>query len=199
MGTRPLGVGLLLLLAPLAGCGDEPGESPRPAFDSDVEACHHNLGEIYRGLRALADQQDWQPSEGGVAFFGALIRTGFWSDDPENRARLTCPGSGVPAGDPPSFAGDEPLTGAHSAYAGRDLAAFPLERFPTRGDEPLMACDNAAGMNHAGVMNVLYADGSIKTFQLDQEIERGRLGPDAAVIPVGPDSPLPDLRKLTLD
>ncbi|MEM7305513.1 MAG: H-X9-DG-CTERM domain-containing protein [Planctomycetota bacterium] len=192
--TRLLPLGLVLL----AACGGG-GESPRPDFASDVDECHHNLREIYNGMRAMKAESGWQPTHGGVGFFGELISSGFWPDTPENRAKLSCPGKNVPAAEPLSFADLDALTGAHSAYAGRDLAAFPLERFPTRGTEPLISCDNAHGMNHDGVMNVLFADGSIKTFQLQQEIAEGRLVEGSTVIPVGANSTVDDLRMLTSD
>jgi hypothetical protein len=93
------------------------------------------------------------------------------------------------------------LTGADSAYAARDTAAFPLAKFPSGGPEiePLVACDNARGMNHAGCMNVLYSDGSVRTLSLAEEIDSGRLPEGTTTIPVGRNSPIPDLRKLSTE
>ena len=79
---------LPLSLVFLAACGGE-GESPRPDFASDVDECHHNLREIYNGLRAMKTESGWQPTRGGVGFFGELISSGFWPDTAENRAKLT--------------------------------------------------------------------------------------------------------------
>ena len=77
-----------------------------------------------------------------------------------------------------------------SPYAERDLAAYPLERFPTRGTEILLACPS-----HDGTLNALYADGSVKTFSLAQEIELGVLPAGTEKIPVGEGSPLEELRR----
>ncbi|MCH7572771.1 MAG: hypothetical protein IH891_07635, partial [Planctomycetes bacterium] len=115
-----------------------------------------NLKSIYDGLRAWQDETGNSPEESGVRFFGQLIASGFWEDTEEMRRTLTCPGANVPlVENMPSFADLEAITGDHSAYAGRDNANHPLPRFPTSGEEPLIACDNAHGMNHAGVLNVL--------------------------------------------
>jgi hypothetical protein len=93
------------------------------------------------------------------------------------------------------------LTAASSAYAGRDNAQAPLGDFPAGGDalEPLVACDDALGMNHAGVLNVLYSDGTVRTIELAREIERGTLPASTTNVPVGPGSPLVELRKLVGD
>ncbi len=190
---------LSVLLVLLAACGSE-GKSPRQEFDSDVDACRANLTQIYDGLRAMKSEQNREPKESGVRFFAELISSGMWEDTEETRRVLTCPGKNVPpVAAMPSFADLSAVSGADSTYAGRDNVGHPLERFPTSGSEPLIACDNSHGMNHDGVMNVLYADGSIKTFQVEMLRERGKLGPEEAVIYVGPNSQVDDLRKLSLD
>ena len=200
----PVNLRLALFAVPallgLGACSCGAAESPVVEFDSDVDSCRARLKNIYDGLRALKDEQGVTPSAPGVDFFAVLIAEGQWEDVPEARALLSCPGPGVPAIDfSSSFADLGSVTGEHSAYAGRDTANHPLAAFPTRGTEPLIACDNAAGMNHDGVMNVLYADGSIKTYVLEQEREKGTLGADETTIWIGPNSQLEDLRKLTLD
>lgn len=186
----------LLASAPLLLCCGGAAETPRRTFDSDALECSARLREIHQALADLARERGWQPTGSGVAFFAELVASGFWPDTAESRARLSCPGvHALPPG-ARSFADLAALGEEDSAYAGRDLAAFPLARFPTSGQEILMACDNAQGMNHDGVMNALYADGSVKTFSLREELEAGKLAAGAASIPVGPDSPLEDLRKL---
>ena len=189
---------LLSLLLSLAACGGD-GDSPMPEFSSDVEACRHQLREAYQAMVAMETESGWQPTRSGVGFFAEIISSGFWPDDDDRRSVLTCPGSNVPPGPPMSFADIEAVTGAHSSYAGRNLFSHPLSRFPTSGSEVLMACDNSAGMNHDGVMNVLYADGSVKTFELAVEIAAGRLTETATVIPVGSNATAEDLGKLSLD
>ena len=62
----------------------------------------------------------------------------------------------------------------------------------------LMADDNDGGMNHATTTNVLYTDGSVRTFELFKLREEGLIGDEEDLL-VGPDSPIDDLRKLSLD
>jgi prepilin-type processing-associated H-X9-DG protein len=162
-----------LLVLSAAACGPGTVESPKREFASDVEECAGRLREIHRAMVDLKRERGWQPTA-PRAIPGDLLATGFWPESA--RARLECPGG---------------------PYASRDLAAFPLERFPTNGKEVLMACANAAAPNHAGgEVNVLYADGSVRTLSLAQEIAAERLPAGTARIPVGPGSPLADLAKL---
>lgn len=181
-----------------------PGFGGAPVVDmtSDVSACAANLREIYAGLLRYAAREKHAPQESGVRFLGALLASGALEDTRANRACLTCPGPGAEAvANDVEFARLDALTGTDSAYAARDSAAFPLAKFPSGGAElePLVACDNARGLNHDGCMNVLYSDGSVVTFSLAQEIERGRLPSGATTIPVGKDSPIPDLQKLAAE
>ncbi len=176
------------------------GEDFRHDVSDDVRACQENQLAIYDGLIAYVEMHGDVPDGADTAFLAALITDGIWEDTLENRARLTCPGPGaheVP-GDVDLRAPDS-LTGEHSAYAVRDFRSHPLEKFPTGGDEPILACDNAHGMNHAAAVNVLYADRTVRRFLLGREIEAGRLPEDATTIVVGPESSIPDLRKLLAD
>lgn len=173
-------------------------------LSDDVQECASNLRRIYAGLGLYARRQSEHPApqESGVRFLGALIASGALEDTPENRACLTCPGPGAEAvREGVDYRALETLTAADSAYAARDMAAFPLGKFPSGGSElePLVACDNAHGLNHDGCMNVLYSDGSVVTISLAQELERGHLPAGAATIPVGKDSPIADLKKLTTE
>jgi hypothetical protein len=203
MHVRRVLVPLVVLALALAlflwrGCG----EGPVVDLASDVAACAANLREIHAGLvvRSLLTKQP--PQDSGIAFFASLIASGEWEDTPENRARLTCPGPNAePVPEGTDYRDLAALTPASSAYAGRDTIEFPLSRFPSGGAEiePLIACDGARGLNHEGCLNVLYSDGSVVTFTLEQEIARGRLPPDASTIQVGKGSPIPDLGKLVGD
>ena len=175
---------------------------PAVELTPDVAACAANLRQIYVGLMIRSVRDKRPPSESGVALLAALITSGAVEDTPANRARLTCPGPGA-APVPASVDWRDPATlgRAATAYALRDQVAFPLAHFPSGGsaNEPLAACDDEHGMNHAGQLNVLYSDGSVVTLSLAHEIEIGRLPPGSTTIPVGKDSPIPELQKLTLD
>lgn len=192
--------GMLLLALVAAACGSE-GEDPAHDVSDDVQACKRNLRAVYGGLKDYQRELGRLPERPGAAFVGALIADGIWEDTAENRALLTCPGPGAhpPAAD---FGDLDALDASSTAYAGRDVVAHPLEKFPDGGfdfEEAIVACDNASGMNHDGVMNVLLADGIVVTVSLEREKERGTVPPDASTIRVGPDSALPFLRRLSSD
>jgi hypothetical protein len=179
-----------------------PDDDGLPEVADDVAQCSENLRALYQGLLEQQARAGAPARDSGVAFLGALIASGVWADTSANRARLTCPGrdaEAVPAS--VDYRRLEALSGADSAYAGRDVEHHPLAKFPSGGaeNEVLAACDNARGLNHGGCMNVLYSDGSVVTISLAQEIAAGRLAPDARTIPVGPSSPLPELRVLVAD
>ena len=45
----------------------------------------------------------------------------------------------------------------------------------------------------------LYGDGSVQTFEIELLKEEGVLDPEEEYLPVGPESPVEDLRKISLD
>ncbi len=189
-----LGAGLLALWT--AACGGS--EGPIREVPSDVALCRERLREIYAGLRTYAERSGHAPAGAGTRFLAALIAEGVWEDTPENRARLTCPGPGaepVPAGTDWKAPGT--LDGRSSAYAARDAAAHPFESFPAGGRVAVLACDDAR--NHGGVLNVLYADGSVRTFALEELVAAGRLPTGTASLAAGPESPLEELRVLSAE
>jgi hypothetical protein len=176
--------------------------TPIVDMSTDVSECAANLSQIYGGFILYDIRQKHPPRESGVRMLGELIASGALEDTPESRARLTCPGPNAELVDAGvDFHDLARLTGADSAYAARDTVGFPLAKFPSGGSEiePLVACDNAHGMNHRDCMNVLYSDGSVVTLFLAEEIEAGRLPAGTKTISVGKESPIPDLRKLAAD
>jgi hypothetical protein len=194
----------LLVLGLAAAVYFWPGFRERPIVEvpDDVNFCATNLRQIYKWLFLQGIREKHPPTHSGVALLGNLIASGAVEDTPANREYLTCPGPGAErVRKDVDFHALETLTGADSAYAARDVEAFPLAKFPSGGAgiEPLVACDNADGLNHAGCMNVLYSDGTVVTLLLAQEIERGHLPAGAKTIKVGRGSPIADLRKLTQD
>jgi len=172
------------------------GDDPRHDFGSDVRECTQNLRTIYAGLVKHHELHGGVPQGSGAAFVLELLRDAI-PDDPEHRRALTCPGPGAQPM-PAELDLANPTPGS-TAYAGRDMARFPLAKFPSGGDElePLVACDDSQGWNHDGVVNVLYSDGSVVTLSLERLLEQGRVPPGTTALPVGPASPLDDLRKLS--
>src|SRR5262245_46839141 len=172
-----------------------------------VAACAANLREIHKGLVLYGVKYHGEfPQQGGVRLITAALTRGALENTRTNAERLTCPAidpnslSGL-AGRPPEewFADLERVDGTCSAYAGRDLAHFPLRSgLTSSGREPLVCDDNVGGLNHRTATNVLYADGSVQAFELPLLKESGQIPADATNLVVGPDSPLDDLRKFTL-
>lgn len=166
---------------------------------SDVQTCKKHMTAIYKGWVALERQAGQLPRGPGPAMIAGLIADGIWENTDAYRKMLTCPGPGAHAlPQVIDFTQTDSLGNESSAYACRNQEDYPLAQFPAGGanNEPILACDNANGMNHDGVMNVLYTDGSITTLHLDQEIERGRLPAETTTIIVGKESPIEDLAKL---
>ena len=174
-------------------------------FDTaEVRACSANMSQIYAGMITYKDRHDRAPSKTGVAFFAELISRGAMTNSVTNARRLTCPGVDIGSLtirdlEPTEWwVNLEDLDGTWSSYAGRDCDRFPMRKFPGDGREPLVADDNDGGMNHSTTTNVLYSDGSVQTFELFEEREKGLVGQEEDVI-VGPDASIEDLRKFSLD
>ena len=171
-----------------------------------VRACAANLGEIYKGLQLYNIKYKGIPNQGGVKFFAALIARGAIENTKTNAERLTCPSidkSALAIGEmewEEWWKDLDRVDGTYSAYAGRDLKTFPLRQgLTSSGREPLVCDDNDGGLNHRTTTNVLYADGSVQTFEFKALQEEGKITPDETVLRVGPDSPVEDLTKFTLD
>lgn len=198
---RTVGLALALFAPALAGCSSS--EDPRLAVPDDVALCREHLRAIHAGLALYARTLGRPPQASGVALLGDLLASGVWSDTPEHRALLTCPGPNAELAPPDTdLAKLDTLSDKSSAYAARDVRSFPFATYPAGGPDSVAvcACDNVEGsMNHPGLLNVLYSDGSIRTYVLAEMVERGQLAPGTTVVTVGPDSPIPDLRALTVD
>ena len=151
--------------------------------------------------KILANSQGHRttPSGGGVRFFGALIAEGTWPATPEWAEKLTCSDERPPGDDLRSAQAWLDLSradGTWSSYHGRDVEDFPLRKFPDSGKEALVACD---GRDHRGTVVALFADGSIREYELFELRRDGTLQEDAGRHRVGPDSPVEELRALSAE
>ncbi len=170
-----------------------------------VRGCAGNLGEIYKGMQLYYIKYKSVPSGSGVRFFADLIDREAIENTRTNAERLTCPSvekSALAIGQLPFeewWTDLDQIDGSYSAYAGRDMKNHPLRQWPASGKEPLVADDNDGGMNHRTTTNVLYADGSVQTFELPDLRNQGLVPEDESVLVVGPDSPVADLTKMSLD
>ena len=174
-----------------------------------VTACKANMNEIFKGMMEYHTKYSRLPKHSGVRFFGSLVRDEIFEASESDVRRLTCPAvelsfleggeSGVPIEE--WFARDnfDMLDGYWSAYAGRDTDNFPLKKFPGSNNEALVADDNDGGMNHETTTVVLWAGGTVTTYENVLLKDEGLLDPEEIELLVGPDSPIEKIQKLSLD
>jgi len=182
---------------------------PEAIDKAKVTACKANMGEIRNGLIMYSDTYHTMPNESGVKFFASLIYKGVWDDTESSAKRLTCPAvdnSSLAIGSIPDakewYKNKDMLDGTYSAYAGRDMKLSPLKRFPGSGTEAIVADDNDGSTeegNHRTATVVLYADGSVGTHEIFKLRDEGKVDKETKVLKVGPDSPIPELQKLSLN
>jgi prepilin-type N-terminal cleavage/methylation domain-containing protein len=172
-----------------------------------VTACKANLLELNRQLVIYDMKHGDLPPGSGVKFFAALIADGDLENTPENAKKMSCPAvktralSGIGQIDDPKewYKHLDTVDGSYSAYAGRNMKEFPLRRFPGSGMDALIADDNDPEMNHPTTTCVLWADGSVTSIELLELRKKGLITEEEKNLKVGPDSPVEELRKLTLD
>jgi prepilin-type N-terminal cleavage/methylation domain-containing protein/prepilin-type processing-associated H-X9-DG protein len=174
--------------------------------NAKVAGCAANLREIYKGLVLYNTKYGGIPNQSGVKFFAALIAKGAMDNTKTNAERLTCPAidkSALALGEmewQEWWTDLERVDGTYSAYAGRDLKIHPLRQgLSSSGREPLVCDDNHGGLNHRTTTNVLYADGSVQTFEFKALQDEGKITKEETNLPVGADSPIEDLTKFSLD
>lgn len=174
-----------------------------------VTACKKNLQEINGGLIQYVSKFNSVPKESGVKFFACLISKKVFENNKFNADKLRCPAVDIGFLELAHIENAEDwyrsldaVDGGYSSYAGRDIAHFPLKSYPGSGKEAVISDDNEGDGetgNHASTTVVLYASGDIGTFEIATEQEKGTIDLETELIKVGPDSPIEELRKLTLD
>ena len=170
-----------------------------------VAGCAANLRQLYSGYQLYYTKYKSIPNQGGAKFFAALYAKAAIEKTKTNAERLSCPAvekASLAIGALPweEWWDDiERVDGTYSAYAGRDLKNHPLRQWPASGKEPLVCDDNDTELNHRTTTNVLYADGTVQTFEIELLKEEGKLTKEDTTVKVGPDSPVEDLTKFTLD
>ena len=176
---------------------------PEAIEEAKVTASRKNLLDIYQGLMTYQAKFERLPSESGVQFFGALISKGVWENTPQSNKKLTCPGVQISAlsidGLPPTewFYDLEAVDGTYSAYAGRNNKEFPLRK--VSGKDAWIATDNDPEMNFSTTTLVLWGDGQVERIEIAELQDMGLLDREEDYFAVGPDSPMEELRKLSLD
>lgn len=177
------------------------------AFDTaEVTACQANLGEIHKAMLIYKSKYKRVPSKPGAQFLAELYSKQAMENTKKGAQRLTCPAIDVGFIEPGRLELDplewysdvEAVDGTWTTYAARDTDRFPLRKYPVAG-EPIVGDDNDGAMNHGTTTNVLYGDGSVEPYEIELLQEEGVLDPEETVLIVGPDSPVDDLTKLSLD
>ena len=171
-----------------------------------VTACKANMSEIFKGMIIYKNKHDRAPNESGAKFFAELISSNTLSNNKSSARKLTCPGveySALPgiAGKPETewYKDLSVVDGTCSSYAGRNCKEFGLRQFPGDGYQVLVADDNDGGKNHRTTTVALMDDGSIETFEIADLVKSGMLSEGEELLVVGPESPIEQLRKLSLN
>ena len=180
---------------------------PEAIDRAKVTACKKNLQDIYGGLMIYADKHGGLPKEGGAKFVTALIASGVWQNTKDRTKSVSCPSisqsalTGLTSENPEDWYRTlDGIDGNCTAYAGRDIKRYPIRRFPDgTGKEALVGDDNDPEMNHRTTTLVLLDSGAVATYELFELREKGVIGPEDEHLVVGPDSPIPELQKLSLD
>jgi len=174
----------------------------------DETACSQQLRDIALTMQTWVDQRNngkW-PKERGIKFLLVPVKEGYITG--EGLKKFACPGTNDETFDPadPTKTVGSGLTDWDNlnpdciSYAGRDALASPIQRSRLE-NEALAADDNWEGQagrsNHDGVVLMVYADGHV--VKKDLADLKDQLPEGQEWLPVGPDSPDEDLKKLAFD
>ncbi|GEM_PF-792534 len=172
-----------------------------------ITACRANLGEIGKGLLAYQTQFDGMPKEGGAKFFCVLIkRDMIWENTPKSARGLTCPGvdyNSLPGlqglEEEEWFADYDAVDGTYTSYAGRNVKEYGFRRKVLSGKEVLVADDNDPENNHKSSTLALMGDWNVREWNMATLKDQKMIDVEETVLLVGPESPVDELQKLSLD
>lgn len=175
---------------------------------ANENACQQQLRDIAGGMQLYVDNRcagKW-PRERGVKFLLSPSKAGYIEG--EALKKFVCPGTDDETFDPadPTKKIGSGLTDWDNlntdciSYAGRDNVAFPLNK--SKLDNEVIASDDnwyggAGRPNHGDIVNIVYADLHISVKKFADYKEDLPEGQDW--LPVGPDSPDEDLKKLSFE
>ncbi len=173
----------------------------------NLNACKLQLRDIALNLQLYVDERKggkW-PKERGIKFLLMMVKDGFLRG--EDLKKFACPGTnddtrrteGEAAGS--GISNWDELDPDCISYAGRDnTGQFALRK--DRLSEEIIASDDnwqggAGRANHGGITNIVFADGHtdiVETSKYSSDLAEGQ-----EWLPVGPDSPDENLKKLVVD
>ena len=172
-----------------------------------ITACRANLGEIGKGLLAYQSRFDGMPKESGAKFFCVLIKQDLiWENTPKSARGLTCPGvdyNALPGlqglEEEQWYADYDSVDGTYTAYAGRDVKEYGFRRKVLSGKEVLVADDNDPENNHKSTTLALMGDWTVREYDMAILKDKKMIDVEEEVLLVGPESPVEQLQKLSLD
>lgn len=172
-----------------------------------ITACKANLGEIGKGLLAYQASFDGMPREGGAKFFCVLIKQDrIWENTPKSARGLTCPGvdyNSLPGlqglEEEEWYADYDAVDGTYTAYAGRNVKEYGFRRKVLSGKEVLVADDNDPENNHKSTTLALMGDWTVREYAMATLKDKKMIDEEETVLLVGPESPVEELQKLSLD
>lgn len=175
---------------------------------ANENACQQQLRDIAGVMQSYVDTRcagKW-PKAAGVKFLLTPVKEGYISG--EALKKFVCPGTDDETFDPADptktigsgLADWENLNTDCISYAGRDTIAFPLRK--DKLDNEVIASDDnwyggAGRPNHGDIVNIVYADLHISVKKFADHKDALPEGQDW--LPVGPDSPDEDLKKLSFE
>lgn len=188
-------LGLLMTLAvPLIG---------KARASANRNACQQNLRQIASNLQLCVDDRykgNW-PKERGIKFLLVMVRDGELSKNDYDIFRCPATGDVTSTADDPTpgsgFKDWENLDKNCISYAGRDGKTYPINK--NKLSEEIIASDDndRPGGNHPHTTNIVFGDAHIGT--VDIKDYKAELPENAEFVPVGPESPDPDLKKLLIE
>jgi prepilin-type N-terminal cleavage/methylation domain-containing protein/prepilin-type processing-associated H-X9-DG protein len=172
-----------------------------------VTKCKANLAGIGKSFIIYRNQRNkgrW-PEESGMRFLLTLVK--HKQIEGKDTEVFLCPGTadrndtGPSGQDGSSYDDWDNLDSATISYAGRDQVNAPI-RGGNESELIIASDDNEFGPNHKHGVNYLYADGSVRTF--DMEVDGAEILKDFPEyekqgMPIGPDCPFEPLRVLKVD
>jgi prepilin-type N-terminal cleavage/methylation domain-containing protein len=172
-----------------------------------ITACKANLNEIGKGLLAYQTSFDGMPRESGAKFFCVLIkRDRIWENTPSAARGLTCPAvdyNALPGlqdlEEEEWYADYDAVDGTYTAYAGRNVKEYGFRRKVLSGKAVLVADDNDPENNHKSTTLALMGDWKVREYKMATLKDNKMIDEEETVLLVGPESPVEELQKLSLD
>lgn len=181
---------------------------PKALAVRNETACTAQLRSIASTMSIWVDNRNngkW-PRERGIKFLLSMVKDGYVSG--EGLRQFACQGTDDETIDPNDVTKTlgsgitdwDNLNPDCISYAGRDNVAFPIRK--DKLDNEILASDDdwygqAGRANHGDVVIIVYADAHVGKKKLNDYKDQLAEGQDW--LPVGPDSPDEDLKKLAFD